>query len=299
MRVKHIVAGIGELLWDELPGGIALGGAPGNFAWHAYGLGIEGLVVSRVGKDEDGEGILDRLERLGLRRDFVETDALRPTGRSTVAVDAAGVPSFVVHADAAWDFIAPSPQLERTAERVDAVNFGTLGQRSPVSRGTIRGFVSGTRPDAIRLFDLNLRPPYYTRQVIEESLGLATAAKLNDTELSVVSEMFRFAGDEGERARRIADAFELDLVALTLGEKGSLLCTRKTRSVHPGYPTRVVDTVGAGDAFAAALVAGMLAGFDLDRINDHANRVASFVCSRPGATPVLPSDLRKEISGGS
>lgn len=299
MRVKPIVAGIGELLWDELPGGRALGGAPGNFAWHAHGLGLEGLVISRVGEDEDGVDVLDRLAELGLSRDLVETDASHPTGRSTVAVDASGVPTFVVRENAAWDFISARAEIERAAAIVGAVNFGTLGQRSPVSRRTIRAFVSGTRPDAIRLFDLNLRPPHYTRQVIEESLGLATAVKLNDAELSIVSDMFAFAGDEGERARRLADAFDLDLVALTLGEKGSVLCTRERRSVHSGYRTRIVDTVGAGDAFAAALVAGMLAGFDLDRINDHANRVASFVCSRPGATPVLPGDLREEITGGS
>jgi len=299
MRVKHIVAGIGELLWDELPGGRALGGAPGNFAWHAHALGLTGVVISRVGDDEDGREILERLGDLGLRRDLVEKDPAHPTGLSTVSVDSAGVPSFHVHENAAWDFISPGPELYRAAPLVDAVNFGTLGQRCPVSRQTTREFLARTRPEAIRLFDLNLRPPHYTPEVIAESLALASVVKLNDHELSVVSDMFGFCGDGRERVRRMAGEFGLDLVALTLGEKGSVLYSRGSWSVHTGVATPVIDTVGAGDAFAASLVAGMIAGFDLDRINDRANRVASFVCSRPGATPELPAGIRRMFTGGS
>jgi fructokinase len=292
-------AGIGELLWDELPGGRVLGGAPANFAWHAHALGIEGRVISRVGRDEDGAGILGRLAELGLSSDLIETDDSHATGRSTVAVDAAGVPSFRVHDNAAWDFLRKTPALESAAGSVDAVAFGTLAQRNPVSRETILDFVSRTPARAIRLFDLNLRPPHFSRQVIEESLALATVAKLNVTELSVVSDMLRLAGGDEERARTLADEFDLDLVALTLGEKGSVLYSRGRWSVHGGCATPVIDTVGAGDAFAAVLVVGMLEGFDLDRINEYANRAASFVCSRPGATPVLPAQLRVDFIAGS
>ena len=297
--MKRFVAGIGELLWDLLPGGREIGGAPANFAWHVHALGMTGLIVSSVGDDEDGREILERLRGLGLQRDHVSVDRVRPTGRSTVSLDLSGVPSFRVHENAAWDFIPFAPSLARVAGEIEAVNFGTLGQRSPASKETTLSFLSRTRPGAIRLFDLNLRPPHFTREVIEESLGLATAVKLNDSELSVVSEMLGFAGDERDRVRRIADVYDLDLAALTRGEKGSVLYSRERWSVHTGYKTRVVDTVGAGDAFAAALVAGMLARLDLDLVNDRANRVASFVCSRPGATPELPADLRRLFTGES
>jgi fructokinase len=296
---KRTAAGIGELLWDELPGSRVLGGAPGNFARHAHGLGMTGLVISRVGDDPDGREILARLDGLGLGRDLVGCDPSHPTGRSTVGIDAAGVPSFRVRENAAWDFIEPSPELERAAALADAVAFGTLAQRSPVSRATIRSFLSSTRPGAIRLVDLNLRPPHYDREVVEASLRIATAAKLNEFELAAASEMLGFAGGERDRVRRIAGEFDLDLVALTRGEKGSVLLSKGRWSVHPGYRVRVADTVGAGDAFSAALVAGMLSGLELDGTNDLANRAASFVCSRAGATPELPEDLRAELTGES
>ncbi len=290
--MTRLVAGIGELLWDILPGGKELGGAPANFAWHVHALGMTGLVVSCVGDDDEGREIVARLDALGCRHDLVSVDPLHPTGRSTVSLDDSGVPSFRVHENVAWDFIPFTPLLSRIAEKVDAVNFGTLGQRCPVSRETTRSFLARTRPDAIRLFDLNLRPPHYTREVIEASLALATVLKLNTGELSVLSRMFGWPDDEFERLRRLADTFGLGLIALTRGERGSVLYASGRVSVHEGFRTRVVDTVGAGDAFAAALVVGMLRGSDIDVINDHANRVASYVCSKRGATPELPDALR-------
>jgi len=290
-----LVTGIGELLWDVLPGGKEMGGAPANFAWHARALGGTGVVVSCVGDDAEGREILERLDYLGLRRDLVGVDPTHPTGRSTVSLDCEGIPSFHVHENVAWDFIPFTPDMERLAGQTDAVNFGTLGQRCPVSRNTTRAFLSLTRRDAIRLFDLNLRPPHFTRGAIEESLSLATVLKLSDGELSVLSRMLDWRGDEPERLRRLAEAFGLDLIALTRGEKGSVLYTNGRLSVHDGFPTRVVDTVGAGDAFAAALVVGMLRGRDIDVINEHANRVAAYVCSKPGATPELPCELVEPV----
>jgi fructokinase len=285
------VAGIGELLWDLLPGGKELGGAPANFAWHARALGMTGVVVSCVGDDDEGRQIIDRLDHLDLRRDFVSVDRSHPTGRSTVSLDGAGVPSFHVHEDVAWDFIPHTPGLDRLAGEVDAVNFGTLGQRRPLSRDTTQSFLSRTRPDAVRLFDLNLRAPHYTNEVIEKSLALATVLKLNDQEFATLSRMFGWRGDPGERLRRLADSFELGLIALTRGELGSILYAGGRESVHAGFRVQVVDTVGAGDAFAAAVVVGLLRGRDIDAINEHANRVAAFVCSKRGATPELPDEL--------
>jgi len=289
--MAHLVAGIGELLWDVLPEGKELGGAPGNFAWHVHALGLNAVVISRVGDDNGGREIEERLDRLGLCRDFVDVDPLHPTGWSTVSLDGSGTPSFHVHENVAWDFIRSTPALDRAAEECDAVNFGTLGQRSPVSRATVRSFLARTRPCAIRLFDLNLRPPHYTREVIETSLSHATAVKLNDAELAIVAEMLGFSCQTTEFLGQLADRHRLRLIALTRGDRGSILYADGRVSIHPGFRTEVVDTVGAGDAFAAALVAGMLKGNDIDRINDHANRVASYVCSKRGATPELPAEL--------
>lgn len=289
--MTHLVTGIGELLWDILPGGKELGGAPGNFAWHARALGMTGGVVSAVGDDEDGREILERLDRLGVHRDLVRVDPSHPTGRSTVSLDRAGVPTFHVHEDVAWDYIPFTEELARLAGEVDAVDFGTLGQRHRVSRETTRSFVSRTRSDAVRLFDLNLRPPHYTKEVIEESLALATVLKLNEDELAILPRVFGWPGDREEILRRLADTYELEVIALTRGANGSVLYAEGRTSIHRGFPVRVADTVGAGDAFAAAVAVGTLRGCDLDAINEHANRVASFVCSRSGATPELPDEL--------
>ncbi len=287
------VAGIGELLWDILPGGKKLGGAPGNFAWHVHALGMEAAVISRIGDDEDGRRILDRLRSMGLGCDLVGVDPAHPTGRSTVSLDPSGVPSFVVHDNVAWDFIESTPALARAAGEVDAVNFGTLGQRHRVSRATTSAFLERMRPGAIRLLDLNLRPPHYTREVIEAALSAATVVKLNDSEISVVARMFGWTADEAGCAERLIDAFELGALALTRGARGSTLFAGGRAYDHPGFEAEIVDTVGAGDAFAAAFVVGMLGGLDYDVINTHANRVASYVCSKAGATPELPADLKE------
>jgi fructokinase len=285
------VAGIGELLWDIFPAGKELGGAPGNFAWHVHALGLDAEVISRVGNDDDGRGILDRLRSMGLGCDLVGVDPVHSTGRSTVSVDSSGVPSFVVHDGVAWDFIEFTPALARAAAEARAVNFGTLGQRHAVSRATTGAFLGRTPPGTIRLLDLNLRPPHYTRKVIEAALSAADVLKLNDSEMSVVARMFGWASDEAACARWLVDAFELDVLALTRGQKGSTLFAGGRTYDHPGFDTEVVDTVGAGDAFAAALVVGLLSGLGFDVINAHANRVASYVCSRAGATPELPIEL--------
>ncbi|UCG51784.1 MAG: carbohydrate kinase [Candidatus Latescibacterota bacterium] len=291
----HTVAGFGELLWDILPGGKQMGGAPGNFACHIGALGEEGVVISRVGDDSPGRELLARLDKLGVGHEYVTIDPAHPTGRSTVELDAKGVPSFLVHENVAWDFIEYTPRLADFARNVDAVYFGTLPQRSAVSGETVRLFLKNTRPSALRLFDANLRRPHFSRDVVEVSLETATAAKLNDAELDVLGDYFSLRGEAATQLRRLVDRFELKLAALTRGERGSLLVAGDRTAVHPGCPTRVADTVGAGDAFAATLVVGLLAGLDIDRINEQANRVASFVCSKPGATPALPRELLEDL----
>lgn len=290
------VVGIGEVLWDLLPGGKQLGGAPANFAYHAHGLGAAASVVSRVGKDALGQELLGRLSQLGLGTGTVEEDPALPTGTVTVELGADGQPHYTIHENVAWDYIAGEAAGKQAAAVADAVCFGSLAQRSEVSRRSIRVLLSAAPARSLRIFDMNLRQSYYARALLEESLALANVLKVNDTELATVAEMFDLAHGErlGERACMVelAGHFDLRTVACTRGEKGSLVYSEGRWSECPGQPVKVADTVGAGDAFAAALALGLLAGWPLEEIHRRAADVAAYVCTQAGATPELPADLR-------
>jgi fructokinase len=291
--MKYRIASIGELLWDVFPGGAEIGGAPGNFAYHAQAIGGEAIVVSAVGNDERGKGIIDRFRAMSLTTRYIIMDREHPTGTVTVVVDDEGRPSYTIHEKVAWDFIPRTPQLAQLATNIDAVCFGSLGQRAEVSRDTIQWFVKNSSLKALRIFDVTLRQSFYSWDAIEFSLRVANTLKLNEEELKSLAEFFALNGDEPALIKKIAAKFDIRLVAYTRGDRGSLLYAGGEISDHPGYRTAVVDTVGAGDAFTAALVIGMLLGKKLDIINDAANRLASFVCSRRGATPELPEKLRR------
>ena len=290
---KSIIIGLGEALWDLFPGGKKFGGAPANFAYHARCLGAEAYVVSSVGQDDLGREILDRLDTLKLNRQFVAVDDAHPTGTVSVEVDSSGKPSYVIHQNVAWDFIPAMPGLSELAGRAAAVCFGSLAQRSAVSRQTIHDFLAATREGCLRIFDINLRQHYYDAATIVGSLELADVLKLNDDELPVVGQLLSLGGGRREVVAALRDRYDLRLVALTRGERGSTLVGPEGRSVHPGFPTTVADTVGAGDAFTAVIAMGLLRGLDLDAINEQANRVAAYVCSQPGATPDMPARLTK------
>lgn len=286
-----VVVGLGEVLWDILPGGRQLGGAPANFAYHAKAMGAKAYPVSCVGGDELGDEILRRIEAIGLSGEFVGVDAEHPTGTVSVELDIAGKPSYVIHENVAWDFIAPRPELIGLAARTDCVCFGSLAQRSAVSRTTIRDFVTATRDDCLRIFDINLRQHYFNIDTIAPGLSWATVLKLNDEELPVLAELLSIEGTSTEMLGTLYRRYNLDLIALTKGGQGSLLFTPEAHSIQPGLPVEVADTVGAGDAFTAALAMGLLAGLDLDAVAEGANRVASYVCSQKGATPAMPPEL--------
>jgi fructokinase len=299
-----LIVGIGEILWDLLPAGRQLGGAPANFAYHANALGAHGAVVSRVGDDDLGREILQRLDALGVDRTHVSTDPDYPTGTVDVRLDPAGVPTYVIHEPVAWDFLPNDAPLQGLASRAAAVCFGSLAQRSPASRQSIRQFLRATPPTCLRVFDINLRQQYYSREVLEDSLRACDVLKLNDAELPVVSRVLHvpgeaFQGPAVSVARALLDRYLLRLVAVTRGPNGSLLLVRGGQtSDHPGSPvTNLADTVGAGDAFTAALVMGLLAHRDLDAINAAANRLAAYVCTQPGATPPIPAALAAEVVG--
>jgi fructokinase len=249
-------------------------------------------MVSAVGSDDLGDQALEKLRNRGVRCDHVARDPLHDTGRVLVSLNVAGQASYEFASDVAWDHISWSEPLGALAANCNAVCFGTLGQRSQVSRETIRRFVAATPHQALRVFDVNLRQRFYDRETIEASLELASVLKLNDEELPVMAEMLGIrVGDERKVLRELADQFGLRVLALTRGPGGSLLMANGDEDECMAPPTTVVDTVGAGDSFTAALVLGLLRGLPLDLINTRANAVAAFVCSQNGATPELPQHL--------
>jgi fructokinase len=283
------VIGIGEILWDLLPSGKQLGGAPANFALHARALGARSGVISRVGRDALGAEILQRLQTLGLPIAEIQADPSAPTGTVSVELSAEGQPHFTIHENVAWDFLA----LEKTAlaavAEADAVAFGTLAQRREPARGTIQALLAAVRPGALRVLDLNLRQNYFSREIVQSSLQLANIVKCNDAELPVLADMLGLRGSARQQIERLARRHAQRLVCLTRGAHGSLLYSGGQWADDPSQPVTVKDTVGAGDAFTAALTVGVLSGKPLDAINRRANQVARYVCSCEGATPPLPA----------
>ena len=290
------VLAVGEILWDLLPSGKQLGGAPANFAYHTHALGADARVVSRVGNDPLGREILDRLRALGLPTDGVSVDPTAPTGTVSVELQSDGQPRFTIHEDVAWDRICVDADSLTFAAHTDAICFGSLAQRCDTSRAAILQLVSRTPTTALRVFDINLRQHFYSRAILESSLTLANALKLNEAELPVLAAMFDLAGDTRAQLVALAGRFQLRAVALTRGANGSLLLADGAWSDHPGLRVKVVDAVGAGDAFTAAWTLGLLARQPLDEINHRANELAAFVCTQPGATPRLPEDFKRVLT---
>jgi fructokinase len=283
---RHIVVGLGELLWDLFPAGEQLGGAPANFAYITSLLGDKGIPASRLGQDALGANAIRRLGKLGLSTEFIQKDADHPTGTVRVEVDRTGQPRFEISESVAWDFLEWTPQWQNLAQQADAVCFGSLAQRSEQSRITIRRFLAALRKNAVRVFDVNLRQNFHTTQVLAESMKLATVVKLNHEELPKIMRAFELGNrSEEDSARQLLSSHELKLVCVTRGNGGSLLVSANERSEHPGFKVKVADTVGAGDAFTAALVNGYLRGTPLAQINEAANRVGAWVASQSGATP--------------
>ncbi len=293
MKKRFTVAGIGELLWDVFPHHKRLGGAPANFAFHCHQLGAEAYPVSCVGTDELGLGIRDKLREMGVDASYVLESDTFPTGTVQVTLNDDGKPSYQIFENVAWDHIAFTGGLRALAEELDAVCFGSLSQRSPVSRETIHAFLRHMPEAAQRIFDPNLRQSYFSKEQVEDSLRLASILKLSDEELPVLAGYFGLRGDVMDQLNELRERFALQLVAYTRGADGSVLLRGDEVDVAPGVESLAVDSVGAGDSFTASLCMGVLKGWPLSRVNAFANRVASFVCSQRGATPVLPEDLKK------
>ncbi|WP_372895403.1 carbohydrate kinase [Stieleria sp.] len=293
--VVHQVVGIGEILWDVFPDGPRFGGAPANFSCSTSELsrGAAAVsMVSAVGEDDLGRKAIESLKQRGVDTSVLQVNQ-HATGKVDVQLDDDGKASYHFADDSAWDHLVWNNALGKVAAQCDAVCFGTLGQRSETSRRTINQFVQATPESALRILDVNLREPFYDDSVIQQSLALANVLKLNDDELPLLARINGLSGDDVDVMRQLAARHQLRYVALTRGADGAAIVSDNEVSDLPGIPTEVADTVGAGDAFTAAITLGLLGGQDIDTVNRNAIAVASYVCSQPGATMTFPDDLMK------
>ena len=285
---KPVVVGLGEILWDMLPGGRQLGGAPANFAYHAHTMGAETYILSRIGNDPLGDDIIAKLDSTDLSHEYIQRDDTYPTGTVSVEIDSNGQPSYVIHESVAWDFLQYDNALLQLATRTDAVCFGSLSQRCQTTRTSICEFLETVPAGSLKVFDINLRQDYFNLDIVLGSLTAANVLKLNDDELLVLAQMLELSGEADELPAVISDKFELKMLVLTRGANGSVLFADGKTSIHRGVvPSPLVDTVGAGDSFTAAVTMGLLDGLDIDEINDNANHRASYVCTQCGGMPPI------------
>jgi putative fructokinase len=290
--MKNIIVGLGEILWDVFPERKILGGAPANFAYHISQFGFNGYAVSAIGKDLLGKEILDSLEQKGLNHLIESTDF--PTGEVKVSVDNWGVPQYKICEGVAWDNIPFTPALASLAKETQVVCFGSLAQRNEVSRATIHAFLDAMPKDSLKIFDINLRLHYYTKEVIEFSLEKADILKINDEEVVKIAQLFGWEGTEKEICKQLLSKYQLDILILTKGTEGSWVLTPKEESFLPTPKITIADTVGAGDSFTAAFIASHLHGRCLVASHQLAVEVSAYVCQQHGAMPRL-ADAHLEL----
>ena len=299
--MKHVI-GIGEALFDCLPEGRKLGGAPANFAYHVSQFGLNGCAISAIGNDELGDEIVEKFNAVHLKHILPRVE--QPTGTVKVTLDEKGVPQYEICLGVAWDNIPLTDEMLSVARQAQAVCFGSLAQRSETSRKTIHAFLDATPADALRVFDINLRQSWYTAEVIAESLQRANILKINDEELDVVATMLlgeptipgHLIAEDAEKTRRICreliSRYDLDMLILTCGAIGSYVFTMEEESYITTPKVKVADTVGAGDSFTATFVAQLLLGKPIPEAHRKAVDVSAFVCTQNGAMPVLTEELK-------
>jgi fructokinase len=289
------IVGVGEILWDILPNGRKLGGAPANFAYHVSALGHNGIVLSRIGNDDNGKEIINILMKRNLVTNYIQIDKNRLTGIVKVKMDDLNQPNYDIEKGVAWDFINWNKDFDTLLKTSDAVCFGTIAQRNVVSRNTIINFLKEINKSAIKVFDINLRQGFFNKKIIEKSLRLSNILKLNTDELEILRKLFKINIRYGEIdiCRFLIDSYNLNLVCLTRGEEGSILVDKDSYYQSHIYPYKVADRVGAGDAFTAAVIINYLKGYPIDLISIFANKLASWVTSKDGAMPVYDSFIKK------
>jgi fructokinase len=285
---KYTVIGMGEVLWDLLPDGKILGGAPVNFAYHAMQLGAVGVAISSVGNDELGREIMDSVNLKGVENCIAVNS--HPTGTVGVTLKD-GKPDYTIYENVAWDFIELTPEAIQMLHQADAICFGTLAQRSAVSHNAIQKALKLVPENCLKVYDINLRQKYYSNELINESLSIANVFKINDDEVEIFKHLFGVEGSETEVCRKIKETYSLEYLALTKGEKGSYLFYETEVSFLPTPLVEVQDTIGAGDSFTSAMVMGILNKWPLNEIHRKAVEISAFVCTQKGATPVLTKKM--------
>lgn len=292
---KYVV-GIGEMLWDMLPQGKQLGGAPANFAYHVSQFGWNSMAISALGKDALGKETEQILQEKHLPHYCQLVDF--PTGTVQVTLDAAGVPAYEIKETVAWDNIPFTDEMKQLAQNTSAVCFGSLAQRNSVSRNTICSFLQNM-PDGegiYKVFDINLRQHFYNKEILEDSMQKANVLKINDEELAVLCQLFEYTEKyQQEQCLRLLNEYQLDILILTCGTEGSAVLTRNKVSFIPTPQVVVADTVGAGDSFTAAFIAALLKGKDIAQAHQLAVEVSAYVCTQHGAMPTLPEAILKSI----
>ena len=289
-----MIVGIGEILWDILPEGKKLGGAPANFAYHARQLGLSSMVVSAIGDDKLGGEIETLLAQRELPALLPRVD--HPTGTVDVLLDEKGVPTYKIHENVAWDNIPESSDLIRVAKQTRVACFGSLAQRSPVSRRTIRRFLDEMPdvPHCYKVFDINLRQHYYDAETIIACLEQANVLKINDEELVIVSELFGLGGiSQADQCWALLGRYGLKMLILTCGTEGSYVYSLGKVSFQPTPKVEVADTIGAGDSFTAAFMTSIITGWSIEEAHKRAVAISAYVCTQPGAMPTLPEKLAK------
>ena len=290
--MKDVIVGMGEALWDVLPEGKKIGGAPANFAYHVSQFGLPSCVVSAVGMDILGNEIVENLTSKGLNQQIAKVPY--PTGTVQVEIDQAGIPQYDIKENVAWDNIPFTPQLESLARVTRAFCFGSLAQRNVVSRDTINRFLDTMpkRDDSLVVFDVNLRQGFYNKDILCNSMRKCNILKINDEELVTVSRMFGYPGiDLQDKCWILLGKYNLKMLILTCGTNGSYVFTPGQVSFQPTPKVEVADTVGAGDSFTAAFIASILKGKSVEQAHSIAVRTSAFVCTKNGAMPILPSEL--------
>lgn len=297
MRTKrNYVVGIGEALWDVLPEGKKLGGAPANFAYHVSQFGLQSRVVSAIGEDKLGNEILDNFQGKGLHTLIAKVEY--PTGTVQVQLDNEGVPCYDIKENVAWDNIPFTDKLKQLAQKTCAVCYGSLAQRNVVSRETINAFLDAM-PEGkgqYKIFDINLRQGFYTKEIICNSMQRCNILKINDEELVTVSRMFGYPGiDLQDKCWILLAKYKLEMLILTCGVNGSYVFTPGSVSFVETPKVEVADTVGAGDSFTAAFVSAILKGKPVNEAHQLAVNVSAYVCTQNGAMPELPENLINRV----
>ena len=291
MMENRIIVGLGEALWDCLPEGRKIGGAPANFAYHASQFGYEAHAVSAVGNDALGDETIEALKANGLKLCMPRVDF--PTGQVLVSLDEDGVASYDIKEGSAWDNIPFTPEMEQLAGRCSAVCFGSLAQRNEVSRNAIYRFLNATPKGCMRIFDINLRQNFYSKEVIQESLRRCNVMKINDEELVIIGRMFGYPGlDIENKCWLILGKYNLDMLVLTCGVNGSYVFSKGAMSFLETPNVEVADTVGAGDSFTGAFVASILSGKTIPEAHRIGVNVSAYVCTQNGAMPAIPEELK-------